>query len=862
MAIMIAAILTISMAASMPLMPNTSAHDPPWTFPSYPFIVPAPDPIGVGQMGAIVMWVDYPISGARVDNDRRRADYTLTITKPDNTTESQHWDVIDDSTGIKYWQYTPSQAGTYVLKFDYGGQTYTWSGAYNGDIYLPSTRTIEWTVQDEPIATPITSYPLPTEYWTHPIEGQNTDWWKISSNWLGSPQIVDRLQNYGSAPNSFHVMWSKPIQQGGVVGGMLGPSEYDPVKTYYMGGSYNTRFSNTLIMNGKIYYQLPYGNSGSGGGYVCNDLRTGEELWRINTTQVGVGTTSTNLVPSFGWLESFDDGNQHGVLPNGLLVATSGSTWYGYDPDTGVRTRMNITNVPSGRSVQGPSGSILRYVLQNVGNTSNPDWHLLQWNSTKLISSIGGIGQTGWYTGGGSFGGGSSVINASLETNTRPRYDYNKSIALMNGRSWSINSRSAYDGYLILTQGNFGGRTDNYYNRNWYGANMTVISTKPATMGQVLWSKHFDAAPGNVTRDLVAVDHANGVFVFEDKETMVHYGYSLNDGNRIWGPTEPVDQYDYFRSTTRNAYGKLYFGGYGGILYCYDVLNGDLLWTYGNGGEGNSTSSGLITAWGHYPIFLPAIADGKVYLATTEHSPDSPYYKGAQIRCVNATDGTEIFTGEGWGTGMDANYDVVADGFYAYFNGYDSKVYVIGKGPSETFVNVKNNVLALGGSVLIEGSVLDIAAGTQQDEQIARFPRGVPAVSDDSVSAWMSYVYFQKPRPTDTIGVTIALIVIDANGNYREIGTTTSNDDGFFAFNWIPDIEGQYTVYASFAGSESYWPSHSVSAFVVDPAPFAPAPTDFPLQSTADMYFAPAVAGIIVAIIIVGAVLALSLIHI
>src|SRR3990172_10503600 len=101
---------------------------------------------------------------------------------------------------------------------------------------------------------------------------------------------------------------------------MLGPSEEDPVKTYYMGGSYNTRYSNALIMNGKLYFDLPYGNSGGGGGYVCTDLRTGKELWRINTTQPAIGATGTNLVPSFGWIESFDDGNQHGALPNGMLV--------------------------------------------------------------------------------------------------------------------------------------------------------------------------------------------------------------------------------------------------------------------------------------------------------------------------------------------------------------------------------------------------------------------------------------------------------------------------------------------------------------------------------------------------------------
>jgi hypothetical protein len=77
----------------------------------------------------------------------------------------------------------------------------------------------------------------------------------------------------------------------------------------------------------------------------------------------------------------------------------------------------------------------------------------------------------------------------------------------------------------------------------------------------------------------------------------------------------------------------------------------------------------------------------------------------------------------------------------------------------------------------------------------------------------------------------------------------------------MPDIEGQYTVYASFAGSESYWPSHAVTSFAVDPAPATPSPTEAPLSSMADAYFVPAVAGIIIAIAIVGIVLALLLLR-
>lgn len=80
------------------------------------------------------------------------------------------------------------------------------------------------------------------------------------------------------------------------------------------------------------------------------------------------------------------------------------------------------------------------------------------------------------------------------------------------------------------------------------------------------------------------------------------------------------------------ANGKLYYFGYSGILYCYDDKTGDLLWTYGNGGAGNSTVSEFETAYGHYPILVSAIADGKVYLLTTEHSPSSPLFKSAVTR--------------------------------------------------------------------------------------------------------------------------------------------------------------------------------------------------------------------------------------
>jgi hypothetical protein len=859
--IVIAIILTLTITVPLANLSLANAHTPPWTIVSYAYLQAGPNPVGVGQSALILMWVDGPMRNAALENDIRRHDFKLTITAPDGTKETFNWPIVADPTSTQFIRYTPTQIGTYTLDFYYPGQTYTWSSTsaertWTNDTYTAASAQFLLTVQEEPLPAAKTSYPLPTEYWTRPIEGQNTNWYTVSSNWLGEPFItsgasvgggtsglyIARIQPDGIAPNSAHIMWSKPLQDGGVVGGS---NTAIPGEMYYSGGSYQTRFANALIMNGRLYYELPYGNSGVGGGWKAVDLRTGEDLWY----NPDIGKSGSGLPSiSFGLLPSLDTANQHGILPNGLLF--SNNFGRSYDPTTGLVTPLNVTDVPSANTnlaaVPGPNGEVIRYSVANAGTASNPNWRLLQWNSSKSIGGSAGTGAGGWYSG---------QVNASLPTN----YDFNISITLPNSASWRVD-RASRDNIVLLVQGSFGGHANAPFGTvNLDGANVTAISLKPNSRGQVLWSKHFDPAPGNVTRGLANWDPERGIFILYDKETMTMSGYSLADGNFKWTLAEPMNDYIYFRNYPAVAYGKVYMTGYGGILYTYDITDGKLLWTYGNGGPGNSTYAGLETSYGTYPYNLDVIADGKLFLGSTEHSPNSPFYKDARYRVLNATDGTEIWTLMGWGTGMDATYDRVADGFFVFLNTYDMQIYTVGKGPSAMTLDAPSTAISQGSSLVIRGTVTDISAGTKQKEQAARFPNGVAAVSDKSQTAWMEYVYMQKPRPMDVTGVEVTLNVVDANGNYREIGKTTSNSDGFFTYNWKPDIPGEYLVYASFTGSESYWPSHAVTSFAVDAAPGASsAPTPIP-QSAVEAYFIPAVAGIVASIFIVGAILALML---
>ena len=116
----------------------------------------------------------------------------------------------------------------------------------------------------------------------------------------------------------------------------------------------------------------------------------------------------------------------------------------------------------------------------------------------------------------------------------------------------------------------------------------------------------------------------------------------------------------------------------------------------------------------------------------------------------------------------------------------------------------------------------------------------------------MKYVYQQFPRPSNTKGVEVTLSVVDANGNYRDIGTTTTDADGFYSFNWTPDISGKYTVYASFTGSASYYPSHAVAAFVAEEAQATPTTAPDVTLPPLETYIIGIGVAIIVAIAIVG----------
>ena len=120
----------------------------------------------------------------------------------------------------------------------------------------------------------------------------------------------------------------------------------------------------------------------------------------------------------------------------------------------------------------------------------------------------------------------------------------------------------------------------------------------------------------------------------------------------------------------------------------------------------------------------------------------------------------------------------------------------------------------------------------------------------------MQYIHLQLPKPNNATGVKVDITALDPNGNLINIGTATSDKNGAFGFTWTPEVPGLYKIIASFAGTNSYGSSSATTYLsAIDEPVSTPQPTTEAV-SIADNYFLPAVAGIIIAIAIVGAILA------
>jgi hypothetical protein len=365
------------------------------------------------------------------------------------------------------------------------------------------------------------------------------------------------------------------------------------------------------------------------------------------------------------------------------------------------------------------------------------------------------------------------------------------------------------------------------------------LGAMDATTGAQMWIANLtnDAALQPYTR--ITTFATNGVYLIANlAQNWVVDAYDVRTGTQVWHTTLTGDNgaapnvYDQFGIKAWNAPGDMtIFVGLGGDIWCINDANGKLAWYT------NTTalvgSSGIETPYNVWPLWefnSDCFSNGVAYLAEG-HEYDPPLFHGAQLLAINVTNGNLI-----WST-LDFSVDSteISYGVILSLNSYDNQLYAFSEGPSATTVTAPNIGVTTVTPITITGTVMDVSAGTQQQAVKSNFPNGLPAVSDASQSHWMEYVYEQQPYPTGTTGVPVTLSVIDANNNFRTIGTTTSDASGTYALTWTPDIPGNYTVVANFAGSNSYYPSSAETHFYATSPQSSPTATAQTNLATSDL---------------------------
>lgn len=788
-----------------------------------------PNPVGVNQPVLVNLWMAPPTLYQSYSG------YKVTITDPSGQVNVQT--VNSYPADMTAWfEYTVDKVGTWKFKFDFPGAffyagNYTipqgaWSGSsVGGDRYLslPQSRWYKPTsdgpydivVQSDMVASwqPV---PLPSDYWTRPISPENREWWPIAGYYPGTgvvgtpgydwPAQTNAYQSnylftpYVQAPNTPHVLWRRVSALGGLLGGPNGDWSLtqagNPPSIIYQGRCYDAV---TKVYNGKVQTV-----------WECYDLRTGQVYW----DQVDLPAAQWILPQTaLGEVSGANSGGYLGAMLPRVLGTISNGFLLTYNPSTGALFQnISLAPLTTGTYYMGTDFAYF-LTVQDLG-ASRPytdRYRLINWTAH------------------GETGPAGSLINIKMR--------------VLNNITWPFSSLGTVDfetGVAAQTTGITSAASST-------SEDVFVMAADIRT-GTLLWN-HTSGFYSFATYSQSIADH--GKFAIHMTDGRIH-AYDLRTGTHEWDN-------DISTQTVWSAWFSYGIQGYGGNIIsnqyngvaAYDWATGKLKWLY----QAPAAYPYETPYEGTYAFFTTPdiIADGKIYAYTGEHTPSQPICRGWGLHCINATDGTKV-----WSITGSMTPGAVADGYLSAGNSYDGYMYVFGKGQSKTTVETPGVAVPKGTAITIKGSVMDMSPGDQGSENnpTARLDSPTqagttPCVSKDSMSTQMEYLYMQRPidglyHNVTTTGVPVVLTAIDSTGAATEIGSTTTNGYyGTFGVAWTPAKEGTYTIVASFAGDESYGSSSAANSLTVGPAPTTPAST----SSTAQTVTTPDYSGLLYAIL-------------
>jgi hypothetical protein len=792
-------LLTVSMLAfALPIVNAQVTMD----IPTNCYIAVAPNPVGVKQTMNVVFWLDHDPPQLN-SVDYYGWNYTVTIVTPDGKTVTKG-PYESDPVGGAYCLYTPDKTGDYQITVNFIEAKITVTGSV-GLMTLPkgtytfkasTSRTITLTVQDtQVVAWP--EIPIPSTCWSNPINAENRDWFKLTGNWLSSSPPANY---YTLAPDSSHLLWTKQLTFGGITGGIANvPTDNTNWGiNFYHGLLYENKFTPRII-SGRLYY-----NTFASGitGVTCVDVRTGATIW------------SNDSMPQLSSAQvfTFNSGVQTGSMA--YLWTSSAGAWQEWDAFTG-RMIANYTGASGSPStVFGDNGEMLVYTLSGTANT------LRMWNSTLAVIY------------------GSTQFN---QETYRPWSITSGNINWSRGIQWSVSvpdvpgSQSAcftdYPSKMMVAESTI---TSNTTSPTFVHVGYSLVD------GSQVWIKNWTNVgwgPGGPSSPSLIVywakNSGQGTYAWFHKETMQYHVIDLKTGIERF-VTDPLNQYtdsdwSVYDWGVNMVGGMLLCDGYSGDVVAFNLTTGTYMWTF------KQPSSGLQTPYGVWPTFGGVTyADGKVYFGVTEHTPNTPMMRGYTLYSIDAKTGQQL-----WQIPCFFASIAIADGIMVGYNAYDNQIYGFGKGLSDVTVDAPMSGVTVGSTIAIRGTVTDQSPGKTA---VGVPAAGTPAISDDNMTAWMSYLYLQQPQPTTVTGVPVTLYISSSDGTIVDTLQTTSDASGTFVTSWTPTAEGVFKINAVFDGSKSYYGTSGETGIAVGKAAVAASPTVAPTTAAPTATVAPTTA--------------------
>ena len=785
--------MTMLMAAAQPGLAQVGMTNPR---PTQGFMSVAPELVGVDQEATVNLWI------APIPNTYAAAPYfqgyngiTVTFVKPDGSEDSfmpvdgtgQFDPGQTEATGNIYFYYAPDIAGNWSVSFTMPEQNITDSSGTV--IYEACTsNTAYFRVQTDPVDAGLLNgwpwSPLPNEnvFWSYPINSNNREWSQISGDWLVNG-IARFTSVFGTTSNSWQPYGTAPNTAHVVWRNQLGTGGL--VGGEYGSISYVTVvYQGAVITSGRAFINVP-SNSVGGGGTISK--------FKCVDLATGDDLFVADGQISCGWHIPGNPYSQSYMDPSVVLGSSYGST-----PATYL---FGATYYPAAWNLYDSSTGTL---MRSIANVSAAAYKLV--DGTNLAYGITSDRQNlfGWDL-------------SKVASNNWPTGIVWTSPIVQQGISPSILGLSADASTLVLTGASVG-------NNQYFG-----YSTED---GSSRWNLTLPYNAGGA----FSMYGANAdYFVVYDSVNVKFHCYSKTNGHLVWSSPSFEDspwasEYTVYNSET-NDDDNLYIMAPDGIMRALSLETGELVW------ESEPFPSTEFTN-NVVPYYIGiALMGGNVY-AYAGYSVGyqlDPIPRTAMMVCINATTGDTTWTLNGGVWVVSA-----ANGYVVGWGMNDGYVYCVGKGKTATSVTAPLTVVPLGDEVLIQGFVKDMSPGAPD----------TPAVSDEDMSEWMDYLYMQNAtllnNPPLPDGVTVTLSVVDPNNNCYEIGTVTSDSSGLYKLTWTPEIEGEYTVYAQFDGSASYYSSYATTALSVSKpvATATPEPTQTAPDNTALLY------GILVAVII------------